>query len=278
VLIAFVLLLGPTEWSRALRQGLRSTVLRPFVGIREWVATRRSDREDLRVVRAQRDSLAAVVAAQAVLREENARLRALLGLAARAGPHFRVTHMLSLGTDAAEGTFLLGLGATDGVAVGSPVFTVGGLVGVVRDVQRNGSQAIDWTHPEFRVSAMTADGQVYGIVEPRRGSFREEDLLILTGAPFHSDVQPGTRIVTSGRGTVFPRGIPIGDVVSIQDADTGWRKSYLVKPSVRPESALQVLVGLTASGGLDLSELWEVSAAGAAGQGAARGPQFPWKD
>lgn len=260
MLIAFVLLLGPTEWSRNLRQVLRNTALRPFVGIREWVATRKSDREDLRIVRAQRDSLAAVVAAQAVLREENARLRALLSLATRAGPQFRATQMLSLGTDAAEGTFLLGLGASQGVVVGSPVFTVGGLVGVVREVHRNSAQAIDWTHPEFRVSAMTADGQVYGIVEPRRGSFREEDLLIMTGAPFHSDVQPGTRIVTSGRGTVFPRGVPVGDVVSIQDADTGWRKSYLVRPAVRPESALQVLVGLSTSGGADLSGLWEVSA------------------
>ena len=34
--------------------------------------------------------------------------------------------------------------------------------------------SIDWTNPDFRASAMTADGRAYGIVEPRRGRFREE--------------------------------------------------------------------------------------------------------
>jgi rod shape-determining protein MreC len=273
MVIAFILLLGPTSWSRNIRQGLRSTALRPFVAVRSWVATRRSEREELRTVRAQRDSLAAVLAAQAVLREENGRLRALLALSGGAGPRFRAARMLSLGNDAAEGTFLLDLGAEDGVVVGSPVFTASGLVGVVREIYTKGSQAIDWTHPEFRVSAMSADGEVYGIVEPLRGGFREEDMLVMTGAPFHSDVPPGTHIVTSGRGRVFPRGVPIGDIVSIQDADTGWRKSYLVRPAVRPESAVQVLVGLAGSGSTDLAELWEVTAART--QPASPGPQLP---
>jgi rod shape-determining protein MreC len=120
---------------------------------------------------------------------------------------------------------------------------------------------------------MTADGEVYGIIEPVRGGFREEDMLVMTGAPFHSDVPPGTHIVTSGRGRVFPRGVPIGDIISIRDADTGWRKSYLVRPAVRPESAVQVLVGLTGSGSSDLAELWEVTAART--QPSSPDPQLP---
>ncbi len=250
-----------------MREVLRSTVLHPFVAVRRWVATRRSERENLQVVRAQRDSLAAVAAAQAVLAEENGRLRALLELRQRAGTRYRAAQMLRLGTDAADGTFLIDAGSAEGVGVGSPVFTVGGLVGVVREVHRHSAEAIDWTYPEFRVSGMTADGQVYGIVAPRRGAFREQDLLEMTGAPFHSDVRPGSRIVTSGRGEVFPRGIPIGEVVQIEDADTGWRKSYILRPAVRPEAATQVLVG-TGEDAADLSEVWEVPPAGK--QNAAR--------
>jgi cell shape-determining protein MreC len=73
-------------------------------------------------------------------------------------------------------------------------------------------------------------------------------------------VRPGSRIVTSGRGALFPRGVPIGQVQTIQDADTGWRKSYVVRPSVRPEEATHVLVGLSTTGTVDLAELWEISA------------------
>ncbi len=261
LLLAFLLLFGPASWSRPIREAVFGTVMRPFVALHGWVADRRAEREDLVLLRAQRDSLAAVAAAQAVLAEENARLRGLLGLTERTNQRFRPAQMLRLGSDAAEGTFLLDVGAADGVVVGSPVFTVGGLVGVVREVYANTSQAIDWTHPDFRANGMTADGLVYGIIEPRRGGFREADLLLMTGAPFHSDVRPGTRIVTTGRGEVFPRGIPIGEVASIESADTGWRKSYVIRPAVRPESAAQVLVGLGAAGGADLSVVWELEPA-----------------
>ena len=260
LLFAFFLLLGPSVWSRPIRHGLRATALKPFIAMRGWIASRQAEREDLREVRAERDSLAAVATAQAVLAEENARLRGLLALRERVGPRFIATQLLRLGTGAAEGTFLIDAGSDDGVVVGSPVFTVGGLVGVVREVSGQSAQAVDWTHPEFRVSGMTADGQVYGVLEARRGSYREEDLLLMTGAPFHSDVRPGSRIVTSGRGEVFPRGIPIGEVLAIESADTGWRKSYMVRPYVRPESAAQVLVGLRDSGLSDLSTAWETQA------------------
>ena len=254
LLLAFLLLFLPLRWTRPVRQAIRDTVVRPFVTTQAWVAARRAEREDLTIVRAQRDSLAAVSAAQAVLAVENARLRSLLGLAERAGPVLRPARVLRLGVAAAESTFLIDVGSDDGVTVGSPVFTAEGLVGVVAEVAPRSAQAIDWTNAEFRASAMTADGQVYGVVEPRRGAFRELDVLVMTGAPFHSDVRPGRRVVTSGRGGLFPRGIPLGEVVGIEDADTGWRKSYVLRPAVRPESAVAVLVALATGG--DLSDLW----------------------
>jgi len=146
--------------------------------------------------------------------------------------------------------------------VGSPVIAAGGLVGVVKEVSAHSAQAIDWTHPDFRASAMTADGSAYGIVEARRGAFRENDMLSLTGAPFHSDIPTGTRVVTSGRGGIYPRGIPLGTVVGIEEADTGWRKSYLLQPLVRPQGVTHVLVGVLRPGGMgtDVGALWQVAA------------------
>jgi rod shape-determining protein MreC len=259
LLLAFLLLFLPLRWTQPVRMAFRTTVVRPFIAMQSWVATRRAEREDLTVVRAQRDSLAAVAAAQALLAQENERLRSMLTLSERTGPRYRTARLLRLGVGPAESTFLIDLGSADGVVVGSPVFTADGLVGVVSEVTEHSSQALDWTHPEFRVSAVTADGQVYGVVEAMRGAFREEDLLVMTGAPFHSDVRPGRRVVTSGRGLLFPRGIPIGRVVGIENADTGWRKSYILEPAIRPEAVSHVLVGLESSGSNDLSALWQVA-------------------
>jgi rod shape-determining protein MreC len=258
--VAFLLFAMPTRYQEPVRRILRRTVLRPFIAMQARVAARRARSVDLVEVRGQRDSLWALVAAQTTLSEENRRLRALLNLRERAGQGFLATQVLRLGVEGADGTFMIDAGASDSVAVGSPVLAPEGLLGLVRDVDGRVAQALDWTHSDFRASAMTADGDAYGIVEPQRGRYREDDMLLMTGAPFHSDIKPGTRIVTSGRGVLFPRGIPIGTVVGIDEADTGWRKSYLIQPAVRPEEAVHVLVGLTGAGRTDLSRLWNVPA------------------
>jgi rod shape-determining protein MreC len=154
---------------------------------------------------------------------------------------------------------MIDAGSADGLYAGSPVFTADGLLGMVWEVDENSAQAVDWTHPDFRVSAMTSEGDAGGIVEPRRGEYREEDLLALTGTAFQADVRPGRRIVSSGRGNLFPRGIFIGTVIGIEEADTGWRKSYLIRPGVRPETVTHVLVAVR-QGRADLSDEFNVSA------------------
>jgi rod shape-determining protein MreC len=257
LVVALFLFFLPQAQQAPIRQAIRGTVLRPFIAGQSELLARRVQAVDVPALRAERDSLAAVVAAQASLAEENRRLRQLMGLRGRAPGGFIPAELVRVGTRGGESTFILNVGREDGVTTTSPVIAAGGLLGLVWEVGARSSQAIDWTHAEFRASAMTADGRAYGIVEPRRGRYREEDQLALVGTPFHVDVRPGTRVVTSGRGGVYPRGILLGTVVGIEDADTGWRKSYLVRPAVRPEAVSYVLVGV---GGVeemdDLSPLW----------------------
>jgi rod shape-determining protein MreC len=258
LLLALVILILPEVYKQPVRNALRSTILRPFISAQAQFAERRGQTVDIGDMRAERDSLAALVAATASLAEENRQLRATVGLRDRLQGSFRSANVLRVGTAGAESTFLIDIGSAEGVREGSPIITPDGLLGIVWEVKEHIAQAIDWTHPQFVVSAMTANGSSYGLVEARRGRFREEDLLVLTGAPFHSDIQPGSRVVTSGRGELFPRGVMVGTILGIEDADTGWRKSYLIRPAVRPESAGQVLVGIGPAG--DLSDLWHVAA------------------
>lgn len=261
LLLALILVALPVDYQRSVRTVVRGTLLRPFFVLQTQIAERRGRLADVTVLRAQRDSLAALVAAQASLSEENRQLRSALGLTARIQDSFISANVLQAGLTSAESTFLIDAGSEDGVSVGSPVITADGVLGVVWEVEPKRSQAIDWSHRDFRVSAMTADGQAYGLVQAWPGQFRDEDVLVLTGAPFQVDVRPGQRVVSSGRGNLFPRGVPIGTIIGIQDADTGWRKSYLIQPAVRPEAARHVLVGIGGGGQAgDLSDVWHVSA------------------
>ena len=117
-----------------------------------------------------------------------------------------------------------------------------GLVGVVQQVRRGTAIGLDWSHPDFRVSAVTVDGLVSGIVEPRRGLFREGDRLLLNAAPYYGSLEPGTLIVTSGLGGVYPRGIPVGEVVELAEQEGRWRKAYWLRPVAGIGSVTHVLV------------------------------------
>jgi rod shape-determining protein MreC len=114
---------------------------------------------------------------------------------------------------------------------------------VIREALPEQSVGMDWSHPDFRASAMTLDGLWFGLVESRAGPFREADRLILLGVPFNAPVDSGTVVVTSGLG-VLPRGIPIGRVRAVADSMGGWQKSYWLDPFVEPGSVTHALVAL----------------------------------
>jgi len=163
---------------------LQVTVLRPFIATQERL-------EEARIGAAKADSLITLVdslssqlSTQSALVDENRTLRSLLQIAERAGPKYLPATVLRPGTPGSESMFLVDVGAGDSIAQGSPVVSPFGLVGVIREVRSGNAVGMDWTHPDFRASAMVADGSVYGLVENRPGDFREADRLLLNGIPF----------------------------------------------------------------------------------------------
>ena len=160
-----------------------------------------------------------------------------------------------MGAHGSESMFLVELGSEDGVRVGSAVVTLDGLVGRIHQVGENRSEGMDWTHPDFQASAMLQDGTAYGMVDNRRGAFREEDGLILNGVAYYESVAVGTRVLTSGLGGTLQRGIPIGQIDGVEDVQGRWSKSYRLRPMVEPGSVTHVIV-LTESASADLAGIW----------------------
>ena len=259
---ALVMSYLPASTQQHVAATLRGTVLRPFVTTQEAIITLRSRAGDSDQLRAQLDSLVALMAAEGSLAEENRRLREMLELSKKLGPTFEAATLMRAGTTGSESTFLVDLGSARGIHANAPVISSQGLLGVIRDVRADHAVGMDWTHPDFRASAMTADGATYGVVESRRGIFREEDRLVLDGTAFHTRLEDGTVVLTSGLGGVFPRGVPIGLVDGQAEAEGGWRKSYWLRPLAEPGVATHVLiaVGNAADGPMDLSPVWPAEA------------------
>lgn len=255
ILLALVALYLPVGGQQRVAWSMRFTVLRPFIVLQERIRTSALRAQAVDAVQAQMDSLTAVMATQSALADENRTLRSLLDLRGRVGPGFHPASVLRPGTAGSESMFILDLGARDGVKVGAPVVDRHGLVGVVREVRPATSVGMDWTHPDFRASAMLADGTGFGIVENRRGDFREADRLVLNGTAYYESIPEGMPVLTSGLGDRLPRGIPIGAVESVADAEGRWRKSYFLRPMVHPSSVTHVLVAV-GDGIQDLTPVW----------------------
>ena len=227
-----------------MRLMLRETVLSPFLEINGAIARMRERALDFNVLRAQMDSVAALVAQLRTLAEENRQLREVLSLRDRKRNSVRAVTVVRTGTPGAESVFLVDVGADEGVRAFNAVATEAGLLGQIQEVYADRAVGFDWSHPDFRVSAMTPDGRAHGLVEAARGAFRERDRLTLRGTAFLSDLGPGEEILTSGRGGTFPRGIRIGWVAEPAETSAGWSRSYYVDPAVYPGAATHALVYL----------------------------------
>lgn len=258
--VALTILYLPQAAQEGAGWALRATVLRPFTVTQERLVRARLRAREVAGLQAEMDSLTASLATQAAVRDENRTLRSLLDLHARVGPAFLPATVLRPGTQGSESLFFLDRGEEDGVREGAPVIDRHGLVGVIREARPGMSVGMDWTHPDFRASAMLADGTGFGMVENRRGDFREEDRLVLNGTAYYESVPSGVAVLTSGLGGMFPRGIPIGKVAGVAEVEGRWRKSYWLRPMVEPASVTHVLVAV-GEAATDLSPAWPADSA-----------------
>lgn len=235
---------------------IRGTVVAPLAAMQQRAALARRSFDS-------HDSLVAI--ADSVVRRsqrldeveaENARLRGVLGLGRALRWGFVPAEALAGRGFGDDHTLLLSAGVRAGVSRLSAVVAADGLVGMVQQVDASTSIAITWPHPEFRVSAISADGSAFGIVSAHDGDGAEGFLLELRGVPFRQKLSMGTVIVSSGLGGVYPRGIPIGTVLDEIGDKGGWERTYLLKPAVRPADVTSVLVLSPARNSDGVESVW----------------------
>ena len=245
--LSITALVLPAPMTGALTSSIRDTALLPLIWLQQRAEEGRTSRARFRAALAERDSAAMRAHEAPALRAENERLRALLDIRGRFGSGYLAAEVLRQTMPTDGRTLLLSVGARQGARVFQPVITVEGLVGVISRVGPTSALATTWAHPEFRVSAVTEDGSVLGIVAPSAN--REPSLTVLEfrGVAYRDTVPDGTRVMTAGLGGVFPRGIPIGVVRGVRREELGWERIYLLLPFANPGLASHVLLVTSAS-------------------------------
>lgn len=117
-----------------------------------------------------------------------------------------------IGTSGSETSRVLYLdkGTKDGIRADMPVITPDGVVGKVLAVYGETSQVLLINDPTSGLGATLVNSRLQGIV---KGTATGE--LQLNYIMGDEQVQPGEPLVTSGGDRVFPKGLPIGKVITV---------------------------------------------------------------
>jgi rod shape-determining protein MreC len=127
-------------------------------------------------------------------------------------------------------TLEIDLGSNAGVAANMPVVTENGLIGRIDVAQANYSRVVLIGDPKCRVAALVENEErSTGYILPGESTILDESIVDMTYISRLSHLTPGQRVVTSGLGGIFPKGIPIGNIVDVNSVGYGLYQDARIK-------------------------------------------------
>jgi rod shape-determining protein MreC len=199
----------------------------------QQLAEMQRENQELRLRAAQADEAA----------RENARLRGHLQLPRQTPWRLKLGRVVARDPANWWRTIRIDLGVRDGVATNCVVLTTEGLVGRVAEVGLATSQVVLVGDPDCRVSVLVEETRDQGVVAPT-SSNPVDNLVELGYLSRASQLRPGQRVVTSGLGGVFPKGILVGHIVDYRSVGYGLYNEARVKLAVRMNALEEVWVKL----------------------------------
>lgn len=145
--------------------------------------------------------------------------------------------VISRNPDQWEEKVIIDKGSKHGVKQNMAVITARGLIGkvvVVTDFHST-VELLSTENRNFRVSAVirseeSNDQSAFGLIE---GFDRDRGELIMRGIDSDYDIQEGEKVISSGLGGIFPKGLPIGEVTEISTDDYGLTNMAYIRPAAQ---------------------------------------------
>ena len=202
------------------------------------------------------------------LGRENARLRALLGLRPRIEVATSSAEILYDTQDPFTRKVVIDRGASQGVVLGSPVVDETGVLGQVTRVYPLTSEVTLVTDKDAAVPVVNVRTQQRGVAYGTAQA-RDMELRFMAG---NADVQVGDTLQTSGLDGVYPAGLPVAKVISVdRRADSAFARIVLV-PLSSPDSTRHVLLLQPASSQMPERPADAASGAASAAEDKGRHP------
>jgi len=143
-------------------------------------------------------------------RRENARLRAVLGFEPPAGYGLLPARVISVAGERVPLSAVVNRGLDDSLVVYQPVINEDGLIGRVRSISPGFAYVQLLTDPANRVASRVANSRGMGIAKAHLSGS-----MFLDNFPVQEEIYIGDTIITSGLGGVYPAGLIVGTVKSV---------------------------------------------------------------
>ncbi|OCS88442.1 rod shape-determining protein MreC [Caryophanon tenue] len=184
-------------------------------------------------LKARLDEFAVLEAQVSELQLENEKLRAVVEKTEDLSDYESIqATVIARNPDQWEEKIILDKGSAQGVEVNMAVQTATGLVGKVVLVTPFTSEVelLFTNNPNYRVSSMILGEkeEVYGLIE---GYDVERGELMMKRIDSDASIEEGEKVVSSGLGGIFPKGILIGEVTEVTTDDFGLTKLAYIKPA-----------------------------------------------
>jgi rod shape-determining protein MreC len=251
VFVAVVLLSLPTRATSRLKLAVGSWFL-PLFGLAgaaqqlpadlaDSVLPRRELLQQVDKLRRENQQLRSQSVQSTAIARENDQLRALFGWQRQSPWKLKLANVVMRDPANWWRTVQVDLGSRDGLRENLPVITDAGLVGRVSSVSLTRSQIVLLGDPNCHVSALVENAaRDMGVLIA--GGTLDTSLVELTYLASSANLKPGQSVITSGLGGVFPKGIPIGQIVDSRSVEYGLYTDARVKLNANLGSLEQVWV------------------------------------
>ena len=223
-------------------QSLVSRVTQSVSGYLYRVKLRSNIEYEYNQLKAQNDELVLRSLLYEELEEENTQLRALLGeYDARAEMNPVLARVIASESGNYFSTFTINKGKNDGVDTQMAVITSEGLIGYTYEVFDTTAKVITVIDDQASLAALIESSRDQGAVKGTLGS-TGEPLCRMYYLSADSVPRPGDRVITSGVGVSFPKGLLIGYVRESTRAIEDNKHYIVVEPAADFEHIENVLV------------------------------------
>jgi rod shape-determining protein MreC len=233
-LISLVLFFGTTGQRVAKAQVIGRTVYYPFLAPLHTAESLLKAHNENRSLLKERAELLLKVASL-----EN-RLASQLQLQPAVGDTltpFVLAEVIGYSGSLRERGLVIDKGSSDGVLLNYPVVGGNGIVGKIVSILPRQSVVLPIDHPSFRVGVLDKTTRVEGILETD-----SDGRVIVSFFRSNAKVAVGDTILTSNISRVFPKGLPVGRILSVGMSTENSYTKAIIKPFAEPADMEHVFV------------------------------------